>query len=161
MSTTTIEISKEYLHFAAAHFTIFSATEREDLHGHNFYVAANVDSDVGEDGLAFDYNIVKTALKGLCDAWDERMLLPENSPHLHISEDNGYVVALFNGEKIPFLPRDVLVLPVRNITVEELAAHMLERLLAQDSIAAQPISRLEIKVSSGAGQWAGAVWRRT
>ena len=28
---TTIEISKDYLHFNSAHFTIFSAAEREDL----------------------------------------------------------------------------------------------------------------------------------
>jgi hypothetical protein len=27
---TTIEITKDYLHFSAAHFTIFSATEREN-----------------------------------------------------------------------------------------------------------------------------------
>ena len=31
-----IEIAKQALNFSAAHFTIFSQTEREDLHGHNF-----------------------------------------------------------------------------------------------------------------------------
>ena len=158
MSSTTIEISKEYLHFAAAHFTLFSATERENLHGHNFYVTASIDSAVGDDGLAFDYNIVKRALKALCDRWDERMLLPGESPYLSIEVADGYTIAVFNGERIPFLPRDVLVLPVRNITVEELAAHMLELLRADPEIGEQPVSRLEIKVSSGAGQWAGAVW---
>ena len=30
---TTIEIDKENLKFSAAHFTIFSGTERERLHG--------------------------------------------------------------------------------------------------------------------------------
>ena len=39
-----------------------------------------------------------------------------------------------------------------------LAAHMLELLRADPEIGEQPVSRLEIKVSSGAGQWAGAVW---
>ena len=53
-SAATIEISKDYLHFNAAHFTLFSATEREDLHGHTFYVAATVTSPVGDDGLAPD-----------------------------------------------------------------------------------------------------------
>ena len=37
---TTIELSKEYLKFSAGHFTVFSATERERLHGHNFSVSA-------------------------------------------------------------------------------------------------------------------------
>ena len=121
MARTTISISKEALHFAAAHFTIFSATERENLHGHNFQVAADIDAEVGMDGLAFDYNLVKSALQALCDGLDERTLLPGRSPHLAISEDQGYTVAHFNGERIPFLPRDVLTLPVANITVEALA----------------------------------------
>ena len=75
-SAATIEISKDYLHFNAAHFTLFSATEREDLHGHTFYVAATVTSPVGDDGLAFDYNLFKNALKALCDELDEKVLLP-------------------------------------------------------------------------------------
>ena len=157
---TSIDIAKDYLHFGAAHFTIFSATDREDLHGHNFYVTANMDCTIGDDGLAFDYNLVKQALKKLCDGLDEKVLLPERSPHLKLSQEDGYVIARFNGERIPFLPRDVLTLPVRNITVEELANHFLATLLATPTIAALPILGMEIKVSSGPGQWAGASWRR-
>ena len=157
---TSIDIAKDYLHFGAAHFTIFSATDREDLHGHNFFVTANMYCTIGDDGLAFDYNLVKQALKKLCDGLDEKVLLPERSPHLKLSQEDGYVIARFNGERIPFLPRDVLTLPVRNITVEELANHFLATLLATPTIAALPILGMEIKVSSGPGQWAGASWRR-
>lgn len=160
MTRTSIEIAKDYLHFGAAHFTIFSATEREDLHGHNFYVTARMECLVGEDGLAFDYNIVKQELKALCDALDEKVLLPEHSPHLSLVREGEYTIARFNNERIPFLPRDVLVLPVRNITVEELANYALERLLAIPRVAALPLLSLEIKVSSGPGQWAGALWRQ-
>ena len=156
MARTTIRICKEALHFAAAHFTIFSATERENLHGHNFQVAADVDADVGEDGLAFDYNLVKTRLQTLCDGLDERTLLPERSPYLGIAEEQGYTVALFNGERIPFLPRDVLTLPVANITVEALAEWLGGELLQDPGIAALNMRKLTIKVSSGPGQWAHA-----
>ena len=154
MARTTISISKEALHFAAAHFTIFSATERENLHGHNFQVAADIDAEVGKDGLAFDYNLVKSALQALCDGLDERTLLPGRSPHLAISEEQGYTVAHFNGERIPFLPRDVLTLPVANITVEALADWLGGELLSDPGIAALGMHRLTVKVSSGAGQWA-------
>ncbi len=157
-SLTSIEISKDYLHFNSAHFTIFSATEREDLHGHTFYVTATVDSPVGDDGLAFDYNLFKTRLKELCDELDEKVLLPERSPYLRLRHEPDYLVAEFAGERIPFLPRDVLTLPVRNITVEELAPWFLQRLRANDTIAALSISRILIRVSSGPGQWAGAQW---
>lgn len=156
MPTTTIEISKEALHFAAAHFTLFSATERENLHGHNFQVRLAVEAEVGDDGLAFDYNILKKALQGLCDRLDEHVLLPERSPHLRILREGGYVLALFNGERLPFLPRDVQTLPVGNITVEALAAWMLEELRGKPELAGLGIHRWVVRVSSGAGQWARA-----
>ena len=156
MPTTTIEIAKEALHFAAAHFTLFSATERENLHGHNFQVALTLDAEVGEDGLAFDYNVVKRVLQALCAGLDERVLLPERSPHLRIAHEDGYVVAHFNGERIPFLPRDVLALPVANITVEALAAWFVGELRASPVLAQLDISRLSAKVSSSPGQWARA-----
>jgi 6-pyruvoyltetrahydropterin/6-carboxytetrahydropterin synthase len=157
-TVTSIEISKDYLHFNAAHFTIFSATEREDLHGHTFYVRATVDSTIGEDGLAFDYNLFKSRLKTLCDGIDEKVLLPERSPYLQLSREGGYVVAAFAGERLPFLPRDVLTLPVRNITVEELAPWFLAGLREDSAIAALPLTRIAIGVSSGPGQWAEAEW---
>jgi 6-pyruvoyltetrahydropterin/6-carboxytetrahydropterin synthase len=157
---STIEISKEYLHFNAAHFTLFSAREREDLHGHTFYVAATVESPIGDDGLAFDYNLFKAALRALCDELDEKVLLPERSPFLRLTHDDGYLVASFAEERIPFLPRDVLTLPVRNITVEELAPWFLDRLRENTDITVLPITRLVVRVSSGPGQWAGAEWQR-
>ncbi len=158
MKRTRIEIRKEALHFAAAHFTIFSATERENLHGHNFAVAADIEADVGKDGLAFDYNLVKSGIGALCDKLDERTLLPEHSPHLEIAEEDGYTVAHFNGERIPFLARDVLILPVPNITVEALAHWLGRELLRDAKIAALKMHRLTIKVSSGPGQWALATF---
>ena len=156
--TTTIEISKEYLHFAAAHFTIFSATERENLHGHNFHVTLDAEADVGDDGLTFDYNILKHALKGLCDGLDEQVLMPTQSPHLKIEPDDDYIYVLFANERIPFLQRDLTLLPLRNITVEELARYMLEELIAMPAIEALHIRSMALRCASGDGQWARADW---
>ncbi len=154
---TRIEISKEYLHFNSGHFTIFSETDREDLHGHTFYVKALIDSPVDNTGLAFDYNLVKVRLKALCDQIDEKILLPERSPFLSLSEADGYLVATFANERLPFLPRDVITLPVANITVEELAPWFLDALLDDPAIAGLNLPRVEVSVSSGPGQWASAV----
>lgn len=155
---TTIEISKEYLHFAAAHFTIFSATERENLHGHNFQVALNIEAHVGDDGLTFDYNILKTAVKALCDSLDEQVLMPTRSPHLSIEQGSEYTYVIFAGERIPFLARDLTLLPLRNITVEELSAYLLQKLRDNQAIAALDICAMVLKCSSGEGQWAVARW---
>ena len=45
----------------------------------------------------FDYSIVKRAIRALCDEIDEKVLLPEQSPHLAIEHEGDYVIALFNG----------------------------------------------------------------
>ena len=155
-----IEIQKEYLHFSAAHFTIFSATERENLHGHNFQVQATLEGNIGDDGLCFDYNEVKSRLKTLCEELDERVLLPEQSPYLTIAQDEDYVVATFSNERIPFLPRDVSTLPLRNITVEELAHWFLSRIVGDTTFNALPIDSLNIRVASAPGQWASSRWVR-
>ncbi len=161
---TTIEITKDYLHFSAAHFTLFSATERENLHGHNFDVSCFVDTVIGDDGLAFDYNLIKTQLERLCNELDERMLLPELSPHLGFEQpdgDDGYLIVRFADERIPFLSRDVMLLPIRNATVEEFARYFIDRLTADADFGELPISRLQIRISSGPGQWASCEWRQS
>ena len=155
---TTIEISKEYLHFAAAHFTLFSATERENLHGHNFHVTLKATAPIHDNGLTFDYNILKDALKTLCDEYDEQVLMPTQSPYLEIEKDSEFTYVIFNGERIPFLDRDLTLLPIRNVTVEELAHHFLDRLIQNPTIAALDIEYLVLRCASGEGQWARAQW---
>ena len=148
-----IEIVKESLHFSAAHFTIFDATRRENLHGHNFQVQATIEGEIGKDGLTFDYSIIKDILQRECDRLDEKTLLPNLSPFLQLSETPDYVQAKFGNESIPFLPRDVLLLPVRNITVEELSNWFLDRLLENKVLQGLPIERIALRVASGSGQW--------
>ena len=158
MQSTTIEISKEYLHFAAAHFTLFSDTERENLHGHNFQVTLDAEAPIAEDGLTFDYNILKKALKQMCDDLDEQVIMPTQSPHLRIESAAQYTYAVFNGERIPFLERDLTLLPIRNVTVEELAHYLLDTLLKRQEIQALDIQQMVLKCASGEGQWASASW---
>ena len=158
--STSIEIGKEDMHFSAAHFTVFSASKRENLHGHDFYVAATASGPVGDDGLCFDYNELKTRLRALCAGLDEKVLLPARSPHLAIERRDDYVVVTFAEEKLPFLPRDVKLLPLRNITVEELSHWFVDELAADEGFAALPIDSLQLRVSSGPGQWAASEWPR-
>ena len=155
----TIEIAKEAMNFSAGHFTMFTATEREDLHGHNWRVACELTAPVDGTGLCFDYNIVKRRLKALVDGLDEKVLLPGISPWLTVEQDGDWVIARYADERIPFLPRDVLVIDVRNVSVEELAGWFVGRLLAEDEIRAQDVRALRVGVSSGTNQWGWREWR--
>lgn len=158
---SSIEIAKSYMHFSAAHFTIFSATERERLHGHNWRLAAEITGEMGDDGLCFDYAIYKRILKELCEQYDEYTLIAEKSPHLQISEDNDFYFIKHNGRTQPLLKTDTLLLPVANITIESLATYFLDILVSdQKTIDECQIHAFEIRVSSGPNQWGIARWSR-
>lgn len=156
-----IEIRKQALNFSAAHFTIFNKTDRENLHGHNFQVECELTAPVGDDGLMFDYGIIKQALRELCDELDEQMILPAHSPHLTIEEDGDYSVAIFNGERLPFLSRDLTVLPIANSTVEEISHYLLGLLVDHSSFAERGIIEMTVKVSSSPGQTGCSTWKQT
>lgn len=154
-----IRLDKEAMKFSAGHFTIFGPGDRERLHGHNFTVSVVIHASVGEDGLCFDYGIYKHRLIALCREWNEYVLLPGRSALLQLEESGDGVVAVFGEERIPFLRKDVLVLPITNVTVEELAGLLLAR-LADDprALAEHHIEAIELEVRSGPGQGAAMRW---
>ena len=156
--TVTIRLAKQAMKFSAAHFTIFSASERERLHGHNFKVEVDIEAQMLGNGMCFDYGIYKDAVIALCRELNEWTILPMHSPHLRIEEADGQVIALFNGQRIPFLRADVLLLPIENATLEEFAAYFLTRLTAdREALHVHRIRAIEVRVFSGPGQSAG--WR--
>lgn len=159
---TTIEIRKQYLHFSAAHFTVFSATERERLHGHNWRVSASITGPIKADGLCFDYAVYKEVLKDLCARYDEYTLIAEHSPHLRISEQAPYYLVEHNGDKMLLLQSDTIILPVRNVTIEELSYYLLDRLLENEAMLTEhEVQSIRLEVSSGPDQWAHAHWDRS
>lgn len=157
---STIEVSKEYLKFSAAHFTIFNATERERLHGHNYSVSALVTAPVDDNGLCFPYGEMKSRLRALCESLDEYTLVPERSPHLTIDEEGVYYRVGFNDELMLLLKSDTLLLPIRNATVEEFSRYLLQQLQQdKDFFERNGCSRIELTVNSGPGQSASSVWQ--
>lgn len=154
---TTLCIDKESHKFSAAHYTIFSATERERLHGHNYSVSARFVAPMGDNGFSADYNVYKRRIKELCDSLDEYMLLAGASPHQRIEQEGAYYRVRFAGEDMLFLCSDTLVLPLRNATVEEFAHYLLGRML--ELSAGEDLREVELCVASGPGQKGCAIWR--
>lgn len=153
-----IEISKQALNFSIGHFTVLSATERENLHGHNYQLECAVTAPVSDEGLVFNYGILKDLLKKLCDDIDEQVILPANSPYVTIEKEDGYTIAIFNDERIPFLDRDATVLPIANATVEEFSHYFLQRLLEHPGLRDRGISEITVRIGSSPGQYGSATW---
>lgn len=161
MRTASLTIHKDELAFSAGHFTIFSATEREALHGHNYYVAVSFEFEVEDAGLSFDYRHYKKKLRALCEQLDRHFLLPANSPYLSIADDGDYWIALFNDKKIPFLKEDVIILPLTNITIEELSRWFLQHLTDNVAeLAKHHIGGISVDVYNGPGQSSGMKWTK-
>ena len=93
--TTTIELFKEEMKFSAGHFTIFSASERENLHGHNFTVSVAIEGVVNDNGMLADYGVYKRWVIDRCRAWNETFMLPGESPHLRMERHDGGITAHF------------------------------------------------------------------
>ena len=153
-----IELSKENFKFSGTHFTIFNAAQAERLHGHNYYVSVQIEvRDIQDDiGMSFDFNLVKPIIKSLCESWDERVLIPRNSPFLKIQNTQDSFEIQFNQKRYVFPEDDVMMLPITNVTVEELARLIGLRLFAQlnalPTFPAQKMNWLSVGVQETHGQ---------
>lgn len=161
---TTIEIDKDYLKFSAAHFTVFSGTERERLHGHNFRVIARFVAEVNNNGMCVDYSVLKKKVQQVCDDLDEYTLIANESPYLSVEntriDNNDFYKVTHNQEVMLLRQEDSLLLPVSNTTVEELSRYILEQILQDEAFKTQcEFKEIDIWVSSGPGQKGMTHWQ--
>ena len=118
---STIELEKENMTFNAGHTTIFFFFLREPLHGHYYQVFVAITAWVSENGMKFDYRYYKKRVGDLCESLNQIFLMPMYSPFLEFSEDEAYYYFKFNHKTMPFLKEDVKLMPLTNITIEELS----------------------------------------
>lgn len=128
-----IHIAKEPLKFSCSHFTIFGENRAERLHGHNYQVRVAIDIDQIDPklGLAFDFNEVKPMIREICESLDECILVPRNSPYLKIEATDDQVEVRFGRKFYSFPKDDTVLLPIVNISTEELAKMISDRLIKQ------------------------------
>ena len=146
-----LRLAKEDFKFSVAHFTVFSDTVAEELHGHNYRVRVEI-AGAGTDahGLLMDLRGVKAEIRRLCGELDSKTLLPERSTLVRVTAvDGGYEVRY--GERLYRLPAaDVRLLPIRNTSIEELAAWFWRML--RPSLDGSAITELRVEVEETAGQ---------
>ena len=154
---SVIELFKENMKFSAGHFTIFSATQREKMHGHNYTVHAAITTSIENAGLSFDYRFYKNKIYLLCRELNGLFLLPEHSEHLKITPlENSYHL-LFANEEFVLPMADVRILPLVNITVEELSQWFIDKLVEnKEELIENHIKAITIKVFSSPGQCGSA-----
>ncbi len=83
----------------------------------------------GKHGMTVDYRYYKKRIVELCRHLNQTFLMPQFSPFLEYAEDEEYYYFTFNHKKIPFLKEDVTMMPLSNITVEELSRWFVHELI--------------------------------
>ena len=123
-----IHIRKDNLKFSAAHMTVFPDGSKEGLHGHNYEVQLEVELIEPTLPQMLTYEAFKQALRPICGAWDEKVLVAGENPWLEpLSGTQGEYAFRLCGKRYVLPVDEVVVLDADNITVENLARVFFER----------------------------------
>ncbi|HET9624684.1 MAG TPA: 6-carboxytetrahydropterin synthase [Kofleriaceae bacterium] len=141
--------------FSCAHMTVFPDGSKERLHGHNYTVSLALDVDRIELGAMIPFAPIKAAIGELCHAWKEHVLLATENPFFALIRDDSELEFTLCGDRYVLPRRDALLLPIDNISVEALAAHVAyllrDRLVMLDVTQARA---LEVTIEESPGQGA-------
>ncbi len=151
----SIALRKEDFRFSCAHFLIFPDGSKERLHGHNYQVSCRVEGALDGHGLVIDFNQVKPLVRALCQAFDERWLVPQDNPLLDIRPgDDGHTEVRFKDRRYLVPSDEIVVLPLNNISVENLASHLAARLwqALRERFGSAQVTTVEVAVAETSGQ---------
>ncbi len=141
------------IRFSACHF-IAGHEKCSRLHGHSYIVRLAVEGGLGPDGMVMDFVVLKKAMKRMVDSFDHRVLLPGNSEDVEVSVGEETEV-VSRGRRYVFPTDDVVILDVEHTTAEEMAAMMLDALLAEVEVPPTVIA-LHLGLDEERGQTAWA-----
>jgi 6-pyruvoyltetrahydropterin/6-carboxytetrahydropterin synthase len=154
-----IEISKDELCFSAGHLMTYPASGRESLHGHDYRLQVTFNTTIIENGMAFDCREFKSVLKTICDRLDYHIILPGLSDKVTLREDDTHLHVLLEDETFSLLKRDTVVLPICNVTLEEMSYWFLQQIgAAVQQLKDSPVLGLIVRVFNGRGESAASVW---
>lgn len=118
--------------FSAAHMTVFADGTKERLHGHNYQLAIQIFLREAAFPILCDFAVIKAGLLFVCKELNERTLLARNNPFLRIAPEQiaGQAhIRVQHRDGVYLLPEsDVALLPLDNITTEQLARYCHTRL---------------------------------
>lgn len=155
-----VQVSKDYLVFASAHFITFRGHQCETLHGHNYRVGVAVEGGLDDEAFfVLDFSVLKQIARRHVDAIDHKVLLPTENPKLSYHEDGDRIRVDYFGEPTYVFPRrDCAMLPIQNSTAEMLAQYLGTRVRDElKRLEHTHVTLMELEVEENYGQ--SAVYR--
>ncbi len=154
MGSFRINVSKDYLGFAAAHFITFRGHACESLHGHNYRVGIVLAGPIDpECHFVVDFAVLKRIVRSKVDPLDHRVVLPTKNPKLAFREADGMTyVSYLGAQTYQFPTRDCAMVPIANTTAEMLAEWFAIQVRDELRVAGATFDLLEIEVEESPGQ---------
>ena len=142
-----VKVEAGYLTFSSAHFITYSG-KCERLHGHNYGVLVEVEGELNENKVVFDFTILKRLAKEICQRLDHRFLLPLHNPDLELVASADSWQIRFRNKCYIFPRTDVIELPIENSTAKlqpNTSATNSARLYKNTTSPTSPVSQLASK----------------
>ena len=158
--TYFVQVEKDYIGFASAHFITYDGHKCETLHGHNYRARIAMGAPLDENYYVVDFVRTKRMMKMICDEIDHVVLLPLHNSQIELEVGEESVSARYKDRHYVFPRSDVVLLPIPNTTAEMLATYLSERALEElEKLGVRDLAWIEIEVEESAGQ--SAVYRRS
>jgi 6-pyruvoyltetrahydropterin/6-carboxytetrahydropterin synthase len=154
-SSFRVQVSKDYLVFASAHFITFRGHQCETLHGHNYRAGVAVEGSVDSETMfVLDFSVLKQITRKLVDEIDHKVLLPTLNPKLGYREERNHIAVDYFGEPTYVFPRaDCALLPIQNSTAEMLAQYLGTRVRDElVELGYRHLTLLEMEIEENYGQ---------
>jgi 6-pyruvoyltetrahydropterin/6-carboxytetrahydropterin synthase len=140
--------------FVAGHF-LPSIEKCSRLHGHNYAMGITIEGEPDSNGIILDFIELKKAAHRITDRIDHRMLLPADGTSMKIRKLGREYTVRFNGRRYVIPASDVVMLPLINVSAEELSRYFALE-LKKSGIFGKNIHSFTVTVSEGRGQ--EALW---
>ena len=145
--TWSIQIHKDYLKFSAAHFLIFPDGSAERLHGHNYKVYVDVETELDQHGLVINFKEIKPIIREVVDELDEYVLIPAKHPVLTCeARDDGNYDIRYGTRRYQIPIDEVRLLPISNSSAENLAGYVADTFLERLRVRLPEVSPLRVQV---------------
>ncbi|MFO7678040.1 MAG: 6-pyruvoyl tetrahydropterin synthase family protein [Thermoplasmatota archaeon] len=138
------------IRFSSAHL-IPGHVKCHVLHGHTYAIHLRIYGEKNTHGFLIDFSEIKSVLKSIAYQLDHKVLVPKANKAFTV--ENNEIHASCNNKKYIFPFQDCVILPIDNVTAENLAEYILSEVLKKIHLPLT-ISSLEIGVDEGVGQGA-------
>lgn len=158
-------LRKEALKFSAAHMTVFPDGTKESLHGHNYQVELSLELKSIALSDLISFSVFKQTLRQFCEAWDEKVLLPERCPYfvnhsLETQASDPSIEFQLCGKRYVLPREEVELLPLETITSETLSHELCQRLCEAWApwITSGQLRSVQVRVDESLGQGGVTCW---